>query len=143
MTYIDTQRNNHASNDIKIICINGINSLICKDTTRIVEIKDINNYRLESFIKGIGIHVISVSRCGDRYVFYDNNGNGDVSVIVNNDARNIQQEFFKDAEQLIFVYIRRMGGGNKKATRKRKLSKKKSKKYKQTIKRKKKRSKKM
>ena len=81
----------------KLVIISINNNNKDKDNTTLDDIKNINNYKLQSVVYGSGAHIITVSLCRNKYIMY-NNMELPIKNILNN--KNI----FNLAEQLILVY---------------------------------------
>jgi len=79
-----------------IISINN-NNINHKDTTTLDDIKNINNYKLQSVVYGSGAHIITISLCRSKFIMY-NNMKLPIDTITND--KNI----FNLSEQLILVY---------------------------------------
>jgi len=89
------------TDDIQVVSLNSIDIDKCSDKTRILEIKQINGYSLQSMVYGSGAHIIAASLCKNNFVSYDNMKNPQVNSNINN-----TDEYFTFAQQIILIYLK-------------------------------------
>lgn len=97
------------SKNMIIVSLNGIDRS-CHDNSTLHDLKTkmhrTGNYTLESIVYGQGVHITSITVCGDQFIKYDNQARP-----MRTPLSIIDASILTNAEQLIFVYVKNTSGG--------------------------------
>ena len=108
--------NKHLSTQTKdLIFIHLYDMQDCKtnrDRTRIEEIKNINNYELQSFVYGSNQHTRAAVLCNRNFISYDDMTSGKRTNNINN-----QDLIFNSAEEITLIYKKIKQDGGRKSKR--------------------------
>lgn len=96
-------KSNIINNDTNMVFLhlNFLDKKKCDERTRIVEIKKIGNYELQSIVYGSGIHTQAAVLCNNRFILYDNNEMNRINMNLNN-----TDYFFTNSQEITLVYVK-------------------------------------